>query len=130
MNKLVISVFSMMFISLSLIAFAGDDPSIQGKPRVESQKAMTSHIMGNTYDGKYVIYDAVDGKLLKLDFKSLHTGIVKKGDFYVSCADFADNKGNLYDIDFLVGEKDEQFSVIQALVHSVNGNKRKYDVEN
>ena len=65
-----------------------------------------------------------------MDFKSLHTGIVKKGDFYVSCADFADNKGNLYDIDFLVGEKDEQFSVIQALVHSVNGNKRKYDVEN
>lgn len=130
MNKLVISVFSMMFISLSLIAFAGDDPSIQGKPRVESQEAMTSHITGNTYDGKYVIYDAVDGKLLKLDFKSLHTGIVKKGDFYVSCADFADNKGNLYDIDFLVGEKDEQFSVIQALVHSVNGSKRKYDVEN
>ena len=130
MNKLVISLFSMMFISLSFITFAGDDPSIQGKPMVESQKSMTSHITGNTYDGNYVIYDAVDGKLLKLDFKSLHTGIVKKGDFYVSCADFADNKGNLYDIDFLVGEKDEQFSVIQALVHSVNGNKRKYDVEN
>jgi len=130
MNKLVISLFSMMFISLSFITFAGDDPSIQGTPRVESQKAMTSYITGNTYDGNYVIYDAVDGKLLKLDFKSLHTGIVKKGDFYVSCADFADNKGNLYDIDFLVGEKDKQFSVIQALVHSVNGNKRKYDVEN
>jgi hypothetical protein len=90
---------------------------------------MTSHITSNTYDGKYVIYDAVDGKLLKLDFKSLHKGIVKKGDFYVSCADFADNTGNLYDLDFLVGEKDGQFSVIQALVHSVNGNKRKYDVE-
>ena len=78
MNKLVISLFSMMFISLSFITFAGDDPSIQGTPRVESQKAMTSYITGNTYDGNYVIYDAVDGKLLKLDFKSLHTGIVKK----------------------------------------------------
>jgi hypothetical protein len=129
MNKSVLSVFSLMFVSLSLIAFAGDDPSIQGKPRTESQTAMTSHITSNTYDGKYVIYDAVDGKLLKLDFKSLHKGIVKKGDFYVSCADFADNTGNLYDLDFLVGEKDGQFSVIQALVHSVNGNKRKYDVE-
>ena len=130
MNKLVISVFSMMFISLSLIAFAGDDPSIQGKPRVESQQAMTNHIAANTYDGNYVIYDAVDGKLLKLDFKSLHKGLVKKGDFYVSCADFADNQGNLYDLDFLVGEKGDEFSVVQALVHAVNGNKRKYDVEN
>jgi hypothetical protein len=32
MNKSVLSVFSLMFVSLSLIAFAGDDPSIQGKP--------------------------------------------------------------------------------------------------
>lgn len=130
MNKLIVSIFTMMFISLSLIAYAGDDPSIQGKPRVESQKAMTNHIAANTYDGKYVIYDAVDGKLLTLDFKTLHTGLVKKGDFYVSCADFADSSGNLYDLDFLVGEKGEEFNVIQALVHSVNGNKRKYDVEN
>ncbi len=130
MNILVVSVFSLMFLTLSLAAYAADDPSIQGKPRTGSQAAMTKHIDANTFDGKYVIYDAVDGKLLKLDFKELHAGLVKKGDFYVSCADFADTQGNKYDLDFLVGEKNGDYFVVQALVHKVNDNKRKYHVEN
>ncbi|HSG31868.1 MAG TPA: hypothetical protein VLB82_10020 [Thermodesulfobacteriota bacterium] len=130
MNKLVISAFSLMFVTLSMVVYAGDDPSIQGKPRTGSQTAMTNHINANTFDGKYVIYDAVQGKLLKLDFKELHAGLVKKGDFYVSCADFTDTQGNKYDLDFLVGEKSNDYFVVQALVHKVNTDKRKYHLEN
>ena len=78
--------------------------------------------------GKYIIFDAVTGNLLKLDFKDLHIGIVKKGDFYISCADFVDDNENKYDIDFLVAEKNGGFTVFQSIVHSVNGEKRIYHV--
>ncbi|MDA2919013.1 hypothetical protein MYX76_05885 [Desulfobacterota bacterium AH_259_B03_O07] len=111
------------------ICFAADDPSIQGAPREKSQAAMNKHVGENSYNDHYIIYDAVDGKLRRLKFKELHSGLVKKGDFYVSCADFVDDEGNTYDLDFLVGEKDGEYSVYQAIVHKVNGKKRQYNIE-
>jgi|TARA_B110000495_G_scaffold192771_1_gene197293 hypothetical protein len=59
----------------------------------------------------------------------LHKGVVKKGPFYVSCADFVDAKGRAYDLDFLVAGKGETLRVLQALVHSVDGEKRPYHLE-
>lgn len=109
---------------------AADDPSIQGETRSNTQKAMSEHIKENTYDDKYIIYDAVTGDLLRLDFKQLHEGIVKKGDFYVSCADFTDGQGRKYDLDFLVVNNGGNFDVYEAIVHKVDGDKRKYHVEN
>ncbi len=111
-------------------AFAGNDPSIKGKVRTGIQAAMNEHVGQNTVGDKYVIYDAVDGALKKLTFKKLHKGIVKKGDFYVSCADFVDRQDRKYDIDFLVVEKDGSFRVLQSLVHSIDGKKRTYHLEN
>ncbi len=110
-------------------AFAGNDPGIKGKVRTNIQAAMNEHVGQNTLGEKYVIYDAVDGALKKLTFKKLHEGIVKKGDFYVSCADFVDGQGRKYDIDFLVVEKDGSFRVLQPLVHSIDGKKRAYHLE-
>jgi hypothetical protein len=110
-------------------AIAGDDPSIKGEKRKQIQKAMLEHVQVTTIDGKYVIFDAVVGDLKKLKFKEVHKGIVKKGDFYVSCADFVDARGTLYDVDFLVSEKDDSYRVLQALVHAVSGIKRKYHLE-
>jgi hypothetical protein len=110
-------------------AVAGDDPSIKGETRTSVQKAMNQHIEHNTIKDKYVIYDAVEGELKKLKFDALHKGIVRKGDFYVSCADFVDAQGKKYDIDFLVAEKKDSFNVLQALVHSIEGKKRPYHLE-
>lgn len=109
-------------------ALAADDPSIRGEVRSNTQKAMSDHINQNTINGKYVIYDAISGELRTLDFKELHKGIVKKGDFYVSCADFIDSKGNKFDLDFFVANKNGKFHVQQAFVHKVNGDKRKYSL--
>ena len=114
---------------LSAPAFAGDDPSIQGPTRIGVQEAMKEHIGDNTVKDKYVIYDAVKGELKRLDFSALHKGIVSKGDFYVSCADFHDADGQKYDIDFLVVQKGYAFHVLQALVHKVGEEKRQYHVE-
>ena len=74
-------------------------------------------------------YDPVADRLVRLELVELHDGIVQKGDFYVSCADFTDEAGVTYDMDFLVLETAEGYRVNQAIVHSVDGKKRKYHIE-
>jgi len=56
-------------------------------------------------------------------------GYPKKGYFFVSCADFIDENGNKVDLDFLVIKDGENFKTIQAVVHSIDGKKRKYHLE-
>ena len=115
--------------AVATAATAGDDPSIQGELRSNIQKAMTAHMERNTIDGQYVIYDSVVGELKLLAFAELHKGIVKKGSFFVSCADFNDADGSKYDLDFLVARKADSLHVLQALVHSIDGKKRPYHLE-
>ncbi len=123
-----------LLLALSLltvaIAFAGDDPSIKGHLRTDIQTAMQSFIDHQMVDGVYSHYDAVDGKLLRLKEANLHSGIVKKGDFYVSCADFTDQQGRSIDVDFLVLDADGKIRAVQGLVHKIEGTKRPYHLEN
>jgi hypothetical protein len=129
MRKLLMTLLLVLLFVSGPQLRAADDPSIQSEPRAESQKAMSQHIKQNSYKDKYIIYDTVTGKLLNLDFKELHKGMVKKGEFFVSCADFVDGSGNQYDLDFLVGEEGGNYRVFGAIVHSVNGEKRIYHIE-
>ena len=91
---------------------------------------MQAHIDQNTVDGHYVVYDAVADKVLKLQLDKLHDGIVKKSDYYVSCADFHDASGKYHDLDFLVVEENGEFRALQGVVHKVGKKKRKYHLEN
>lgn len=116
-------------LGFSTLSFGADDPSITGNTREGIQSAMKSHIDENVFNGKYLVYDAVEGKLKQLTLKKLHEGIAKKADYYVSCADFVDNQGNLYDLDLLVVQQSGDFRVLETVVHSINGNKRKYHLE-
>ncbi len=118
-----------MAMAFTTNAFAADDPSIKGKVREDIQAAMSEHIKQNSVDGKYILYDAVADNLLKLNLDGLHEGIVKKSDYYVSCADFSDRNGQYYDLDFLVVEEDGKFRALQGVVHKVGKNKRKYHLE-
>jgi hypothetical protein len=126
-STLIIAAF--LILGVATANFAGDDPSIKGQMRAGIQTAMDEHITDNTVGDRYVIYDAANGELKKLTFKKLHKGIVVKGDFYVSCADFADEQGKEYDIDFLVGKKGSSFFVLESVVHSEGGKKRAYHLE-
>jgi hypothetical protein len=110
-------------------AEAGDDPSIKGELRSGIQQAMNDFVEEQTVDGVIRIYDPVEGRLLRLQFKKLHSGIVRKGDFYVSCADFGDKNGREIDMDFLVIPDGEALRATQAIIHSVDGKKRKYHLE-
>jgi len=116
-------------LGFSSMSFGADDPGIKGQTRTGIQSAMKSHIDENVFNGKYLVYDAVEGKLKQLTLKKLHEGIVKKAEYYVSCADFVDNQGNLYDLDLLVVQQSGDFRVLETVVHSINGNKRKYHLE-
>lgn len=116
-------------LALTLSAHAADDPSIKGERRSAVQAAMQKHIDHNTVDGHYVMYDALTDGLLKLKLAKLHDGIVKKADYYVSCADFRDSAGTYFDLDFLVIEKEGRFRVLQGIVHKVGSVKRKYHLE-
>ncbi len=111
-------------------ALAADDPSIQGDARTGIQAAMTAYIAAQKVGGESLLhYDAVSGDLRRLTLVELHAGIVKKGHFFVSCADFAQEDGTLVDVDFLVVPTDDGFRVNQAIVHSVAGKKRAYHLE-
>ncbi|NOS35111.1 MAG: hypothetical protein GQ522_00575, partial [Deltaproteobacteria bacterium] len=71
-------------------AFAGDDPSIKGELRENIKASMGSYIERNTINGVYDYFDPVTGKVVSLKLDYLHDGIVKNGDFFVSCADMID----------------------------------------
>lgn len=75
------------------------------------------------------------GKILKLKvLKSdkypdgFHSGVKSEKNFHASCADFTDEKGRKYDIDFLVSKSADGFKVVQPIVHSINGKKNRYDL--
>ena len=119
----------LLFSMMSNLVLAANDSSIKGDLRKNIKQSMETFIKHQTINGAMYVYDSVDGKLLRLNFDKLHDGIVKKGDFYVSCADFKDQKGRKIDIDFLVRPADQQLVTTQALVHSVDGEKRKYHLE-
>ena len=117
-------------LPLAAISFAADDPSIKGKTRAGIQKAMQQHIEQHTVATVYPVYDVTDNKMRHLTLKELHSGIVKKGAFYVSCADFVDADGIKVDLDFLVSDDHGHFKTVETIVHKVDGTKRPYDLEN
>lgn len=123
-------VLILMMLGVAANALAADDPSIKGEKRTGIQAAMTKHIKENSVDGRYILYDPIDDKVLKLKLDDLHDGIVKKSDYYVSCADFTSSNGTYYDLDFMVVEKDGEYKALQGFVHKVGKNKRKYHLEN
>ena len=123
-------VLSLLITIGSSSAFAGDDPSIKGKLRLDIMASMDSYIKNITINGIYAHYDPVTGKLLNLKLDYLHSGIVKKGDFYVSCADMIDQEtGKIVDMDFFVRDNFGNLVTVQAIVHEADGKKRKYHLE-
>jgi hypothetical protein len=118
-----------VLILVGSIAYAGDDPSIKGDLRKGIQLSMQNFVNAHTINGTFYIYDPIDNKLLNLKLKELHPGIVKKGNFYASCADFTEPGGKIVDLDFLVIPADHSLRTVQAVVHAVDGKKRPYQLE-
>ena len=121
---------SLVLLLTTAAAWAGDDPSIKGDLRTNIQAAMDDFVKDQSVGGVVRIYDPVEGRLLQLQSYELHSGIVRKGDFYVSCADFVDQDGRKIDVDFLVlPDESGKLRATQGIVHSVDGDKRNYHLE-
>lgn len=119
----------LVFMSLAALSHAADDPSIGEPLRSQIQTSMQEFITGQSHDGIYPHFDPVTGELRQLRLKKLHSGIVKKGDYFVSCADFTDADGKLVDLDFMVLKRGDRLHTQQAIVHKANGKKRPYHLE-
>ena len=128
-NQILVTVISISIMLTSPIVFAADDSSIKGALREKIKTSMMAYIETRMVNDTFFIFDAPEGRMLNLKFDKLHEGIVKKGNFYVSCADFFDKNGKKIDLDFLVVKDGDQLKTIQAVVHAVDGNKRKYQLE-
>ncbi len=129
MKNLMLVIVSALMVFMSAAVSAADDPSIKDDLRASIQASMNGFIQAQSHDGIYPIFDPVSGKLMKLRLKKLHAGIVKKGAYYVSCADFEDEDGNLVDLDFMVLEREGMLHTQQAVVHKADGRKRPYHLE-
>ncbi|MYC40686.1 MAG: hypothetical protein F4X55_06755 [Candidatus Dadabacteria bacterium] len=119
----------LVLLAFPLTTLAANDPNIKGEKRRAIQAAMQEHIGQNTVNGHYILYDTITDDVLKLKLAKLHDGIVKKADYYISCADFYDRDGTYFDLDFMVIEKDGRFRALQGIVHKVGDVKRKYHLE-
>ena len=78
--------------------------------------------------GRYPIFDPDSKNVVQLEFKGLHKGVVvkgKQGKYYISCADFTDEEGKKYDLDFLVSP---DLEVMESLVHKKDSKKFDYGV--
>ncbi len=124
-----LAVLFALYVILTSAAFAADDPSIKGALRDNIKTSMMAFIENRMVDDTFFIYDAVKGRLMKLNYDKLHDGIIKKGAFYVSCADFIDENGKKVDLDFLVIRDGDNLHTIQAVIHAIDGKKRKYHLE-
>jgi len=116
-------------LTFGAAAFAADDPSIGQPVRGQVQASMKALIETGTVDGVFRHYDPVTDQVFDLTFSALHDGIVRKGDYYVSCADFTDAEGNEVDVDFLVLPDGDGVRAVQAILHKVDGAKRPYHLE-
>jgi hypothetical protein len=108
-----------LFVVLFLITLVGACSSeAGGVDKKAVQEAMRTYIDakvargGGTYD--------IQGT--KADFDYIHSGVKKKGDLYVSCADFITG-GDVYDIDYYVKSDGEKHVVVKELFHKKNGKK-------
>ena len=120
---------ALAMVTIVSSGLSGDEAGIPDKRQKYIQKAVKQHIAKNTFKGRYEIRDVVRGEKIRLELKGLHDEIERKGQYYVSCANFVDVEGREYDVDLLVVRKGGKFRVTLALIHRIDGQERKYTVE-
>lgn len=125
-----------LILTLAFLVPASSFGGVAPFEKQQVQKAMKAYTQKVMADGKFfpVVYG---GKVLNLKLATspkypdgFHSGVVKSGNLYASCADFVDPKtGNKFDIDFLAKKVGENFIITQPIIHSVNGKKTPYHLD-
>jgi len=94
------------------------------------QAAMLEYIDAAKIKGHSLIFDPVKGDFVKARFKKLHNNLSLVADsFYVSCADYETEAGDVLDVDFMVAEQDGYYAVFQSVIHMRDGQLRNQHME-
>jgi hypothetical protein len=124
-------IFTILMVAILLTGLAAyaatDNPTIDANTRDAVLQVTTDYIEANTVGGVYRFYDVVTNEFVRLNFKKLHSGIRTTGDFFNSCANFENEAGVHYDMDFLLIQKEDgSFAVTQPYVHGVGKQQRPF----
>jgi len=118
------SLCAAVLMLMALAVSATDDASIRGILRPQIWAIMDDYLLTQMPYGTMRLYDPVEDKVLELETRAFSERVVRKGDFYVSCADFVDQDGRKIDLDFLVLHTEEPMRVTQTVIHKIDGLER------
>ena len=97
---------SLRFLTLALfVIFSGPSAmaaSINNSTRLALQSELRSYISTKTTSGAYTFFDEDNGSIQELKIKAIHPVIFVKGDRFLMCADFIDQKGKKVVIDYVM----------------------------
>ena len=94
------------------------------------QAAMLEYIDATKINGKHLVFDPLQGDYIPATFQKLHTNLMRVADtFFVSCADFLTDDGDLLDIDYMVADSDGYWTVFQSAIHIRGGELRESHME-
>ncbi len=128
MKKILITMLAIHFM---WAGWALADSGIVESHRDAIQTAMANHIKEvseKNGNGMFPIFDPGQKTVIQLKFDRLHDSVEIKGrdyPYFISCADFTDKNGVIYDLDFLVSKNHE---VVAVLIHAINNKKTSYDI--
>tara|TARA_B100000315_G_C14480641_1_gene542720 strand:- start:750 stop:1163 length:414 start_codon:yes stop_codon:yes gene_type:complete len=106
---------------------------VSKEEKAKVQDAMKTYVAQHAADnGKLAVIH--NRKIVQLTIRKsdkypdgFHSGVKQNGNFYTSCADFSAGGSN-YDVDFLVRKVNNNYVVVQPIVHKINGIKNPYDI--
>lgn len=84
--------------------------------RTELQIAMQRHVDRSLTKGVLLDLDIHDGEVKKYYPTAAHPLIMKGPDFFVLCADLADDDGNTFDVDYYLTPTERGYKVIRTEV--------------
>ncbi len=128
MKKILITMLAIHFM---WAGWALADSGIVETHRDAIQTAMANHIKDvseKNGNGMFPIYNPSQRTIIQLKFDKFHDSVEIKGrdyPYFISCADFTDKNGVIYDLDFLVSKNHE---VVAVLIHAINNKKTSYDI--
>ncbi len=128
MKKILITMLAIHFM---WAGWALADSGIVESHRDAIQTAMANHIKEvseKNGNGMFPIFNPSQKTVIQLKFDRLHDSVEIKGrdyPYFISCADFTDKNGVIYDLDFLVSKNHE---VVAVLIHAINNKKTSYDI--
>ena len=99
---------------------SGNGDQIKGYLRKQVKETIKEYINSNTVDGRYLVFNEAQDITKRLYLKELHKTVTRSKGFFVNSADFTDEEGNRYSIDFIVAKRNNSLYVMNALMYFFN----------